>query len=403
MPISENLPSLPNLLVTHERWNIDRLDELLSSFSKGELVVGDKIIYIKRFDGQNWQLPSSFRPRVVECNYPQWNLSFDYTSFLLEVWETIYNTPQDELNLIDRQLRSKHPPWNGLVDLRQNFIGYGKEMASRTDAGTARIIAPLGARLSNKTILEEKSIKAFVEIKDRVISEEIGLSVIANLFDGTIVRMHKPLKELCKNKDNYTFVGTVPLPSSPSKIILTLTYRGVETDHLEFFGKATQNMRLAILQQLCGDPQIFLKEIRDHRFESRVDILLNLLGFSPAHYGATSLEAPDILAFPNEGNWLLVVECTEREPDVSNKLTKLATRTKVIMKASDGLIAYPVIVTAFERSMLNKTDEEKAAKERITIVTADEISYLYQMALEEVGPEKIRDYLLQLIPYISTI
>jgi hypothetical protein len=216
-----------------------------------------------------------------------------------------------------------------------------------------------------------------------------------------MMRIHKPISELCGGTDEHTIGGNISLPVPPSKVTLSATYRGVEVDHFELFGKGTDNLRLAILQQICGDAQAFLSDTRDHKFESRVDILLNLLGFSPAHYGGTNLEAPDILAFPNVGNWVLVVECTERDPDLANKLTKLATRTKIVSKTAESLTAYPIIVTAFERSMLNLTDKEKAGKERIAVITADEMPNLFQMALEGPDPIKVREYLLQLIPYVS--
>ncbi len=110
---------------------------------------------------------------------------------------------------------------------------------------------------------------------------------------------------------------------------------------------------------------------------------------------------PDIIAFPDEGNWFLVVECTESNIDANNKLSKLAMRTKKIH--IKGLKPYPVLITMLDRKMINSTDLDKAAKEQIVIVAREELQHLIRMTIEEIKPSKIQNYLDEHISYWGVV
>ena len=89
--------------------------------------------------------------------------------------------------------------------------------------------------------------------------------------------------------------------------------------------------------------------------------------------------------------------------DWKNKLTKLATRTKEIRLTLEGFEVLPVLITSRGRLMVNKTDSEMASKERISIITADEIPRLFEMMLEGTTPKDVRNFLETLIPYRTDI
>lgn len=55
-------------------------------------------------------------------------------------------------------------------------------------------------------------------------------------------------------------------------------------------------------------------------------------------------------------------------------------------------------MTALERSLLNNSDMEKAGREGIAMITADEVQTLLLMAKEGAKPEQVRDYVLTLVP-----
>ncbi|MEE9236534.1 MAG: hypothetical protein V3U52_01920 [Thermoplasmata archaeon] len=126
------------------------------------------------------------------------------------------------------------------------------------------------------------------------------------------------------------------------------------------------------------------------------------MGFSVANYGFHSSwgtgKEVDLVAFPESEDWFLLIEVTEREPDLNNKMTKLSTRTKEIQHAAPEYLAYPVMVTTCVSDVINKSDRMKAATDLISLITADELDHLFELVVEGATPEKIRDFLEQYIP-----
>ncbi len=59
----------------------------------------------------------------------------------------------------------------------------------------------------------------------------------------------------------------------------------------------------------------------------------------------------------------------------------------------------PVLITAKPRSLLNKTDVEKAMKEEIAILTEDDIFDLLKMARETPQLERLQKYVLSRVPH----
>ena len=385
-PTREDLPTVSSLLVAHERWSIERMDDLLESILKGELPVGGKVIHIKRFDGHDLEpipVRFSFRQRSDSRSY----FGIDFASLTLEGWESGHAEYQ-EIGIIDHQLRSASIPWDGLADLRGNFLGLRMDWAS-TNQSFLHIIAPLHKRLG-RTTLEERRVRAALDGTIETDQKGMSLAVIAHFADDLIERVTQPIQE---------GEAIVDLGSQPTRATVMLRYRGLVVDRIELFGESL-NQRIRVFQYLHGDLQDFVDELKRNgrRLEAKVCLLFHLLGFSTAHYGYGSDEVPDIIAFLEPREKLLVIECTQREPDLGGKLTKLATRCKEISRELDEFPILPVLVTGFERSMINKTDEEKAVKENIVILTCDEMPALVQMALDMNPPEEVVNYLSGLIP-----
>lgn len=386
-PTRKDLPTVPSLLVAYERWSIERIDDLFESVLKGEHAVGDNVVHVKRFDGHDLKpdipVHLRFRPRSDSRS----DFGIDFASLALQGYESGHVEYQ-ESERINHQLRSALIPWDGLTDLRKNFVGLKTDWAS-TDHSFLHIIAPFCMRL-RRTTLEGERIRAVLDRTIETDQKRISLAVIAHFADDLMERITQPIQK---------GEAIVDLRSQPIRATVMLRYRDSVVDRVELFGESL-NQRIKLFQHLRGDPQDFVDELRRNgrRLEVKVCLLFHLLGFSPAHYGYGSDEVPDIIAFLEPREKLLVIECTQREPDLGNKLTKLATRSKEISRELDGFPILPVLITGFERSMINTTDEEKAMKENIAIVTCDEMPALIQMALNMNSPEEVVSYLSGLIP-----
>lgn len=334
-PTRKDLPSIPKLLVAHERRDVKRLDELLDGLLKGRITVNGLTINVERFSGQTWQPDYSanfdFRGRM-RCRS---EFSVDYSSFLLRIWESMNGVADyRELALINAAFVSGDPPWDGLTELRQKFIGFPRDIASREDFRSVEVIAPLGVNLGGGTELEGEKILAVLETRLARPTKNTSISVIADFPDGSTSRIH------CSVEKREGKVATlIDLPRVPSRVNLVVSHGGIEVDRMSFL--ETIGLRLSVLEKLgVGIPTLrsILEDSKGREFENFYSILLHLLGFSPAHYGALPLETPDIIAFPDSGGWVLVVECTGREPDLNNKLTKLSTRAKEISQTREGLL-----------------------------------------------------------------
>jgi hypothetical protein len=144
-----------------------------------------------------------------------------------------------------------------------------------------------------------------------------------------------------------------------------------------------------------------LKDEKDKQFEDRVALLLHVLGLSPGYYGRAYQDNADFVAFSDSEDWALNVECTTREIDVHDKLSKLATRTNLLRASMPGISVHPVLVTRFRRDLVNETEKEKARVEKISVVAADDFDTLLRMAIEGTEAAKVRDYILSLIPGTS--
>jgi len=387
-PIYKNIPNIKNLLVAHERWDLSRLDELLEYILKGEIINDKNIINIKRIDGQELKPINYQEFRFYDRNYCKSTFGTDFSSFVLQIYEGS-RISYEEQESIDNQLLSAEIPWDGLSDLRRNFIGYQQDWASRTDS-FLHIIAPL--YLSLKEVkLKNANIKFVIDRINKIDNKKVTIAAIAHFPDNSIERVSRNVQE---DESSITF------KSSPTRAIAIVRCNDFVVDRIELFGE-TQNKRIKLFENMREHIQDFAKDIKDSRgreFEDKICFLFHLLGFSPAHYGVIEDDVPDIIAFNESNENVVIIECTAREPDLNNKLTKLSTRSKEISKILEGKNIHPMIVTAFDRSMINRTDEEKASKENISVMTQDEISTLIQMALNKAPSKEIITYLSGLVP-----
>ena len=398
----KDLPQVEDLMVTHEWRDVDELSGLIDSMLEGDLKVGGEVIDLKRPDSSS-PTPSLYvrkwdRQRMLT------DFGLDFTSFVLGGEDTITGrVPRLPFRTVDAALRARDPPWDGLEDLRRNFMGIPSDQAPRSDLSSLEVAAPIGVNLSASSALEGRQLKAVVGTREGIQYDQIVVSAISHNVDGSAARISQvPNEESTEGPGKLGI--TIELPEVPSKLTLLLTYRGLDADRLDLIGEAaySTSSRLAILQEIAGGIERLAEGLdsartRGRELESWIALVFHLLGFDTAHYGSTPWEAPDIVCLSDLDSSLLVIECTEREPDIRDKLTKLATRAKELERAS-GMNAYPVIVTALERSLLSKTALDRASKESIAIVSADEYQDLVRLTLEGGGPAETRSLLDRLIP-----
>ena len=388
---SDDLPSSKHLFIAHENWEARRLREFISSIVKGELVIAGETIIIKEPDGQGWR-PAWPSVGFWERTRSRQDFGIDFAAFVLQVWVS-GSRNYEQSRLIDASLRWANPPWDGLDDLNRNFLGIAAARLTSLDSTVVDVIAPLGVRLGDKSEVIQQELNAVIETRAGISENEIVVSAIGGLPSAL------PVRKRCRpTRSGEGLKGKIQFPFVPSVMKVIALYRGVDVDRQEF--AVGSSPRLAVMRILGygrDNIETSLKEGRGEDFEKACSLLLQTLGLCPIRT-EKSRDGPDIVAFSDDQRWLLVVECTEAEPDLANKLTKLATRAKLFSQNLKGTTIQPLLMTKSKRDMLNITDLEKAQKENIAIITLDEVPELLQMGTERVETKTIEDYIFARIP-----
>ena len=135
-------------------------------------------------------------------------------------------------------------------------------------------------------------------------------------------------------------------------------------------------------------------------FEIGVGLLLHFFGFNVAPYGRVKAinEGIDLIAFVPPSNYIIAVECTIKDLDVNEKLSKFSRRVKELQERLAEFSIIPLIFTALERAKISESDLKKANTERIGVVAFEEIQKLIEMTIEQRQPNEILVYLQNLLP-----
>ncbi len=189
----KDLPESTDMLVLHERWNIDRLDELLRSIAKSKLTVCGKAIRIAKYDGQRWQRVFAQPPTVLSRQATRLEFGIDFASYVTRVWEGIQPATlrrYDIAKSIDEGVRSFDPPWDGLADLRRNFVGLQGTLPWGMTAAMFDIVAPLGVRIAYPIHSNANGNLASIRVEktNNYLGQQVGLSIIGRQADGSFLR-----------------------------------------------------------------------------------------------------------------------------------------------------------------------------------------------------------------------
>lgn len=395
-----DLPKIPGLHICHERWELSRLEELLESFSNGELHMnGGKVtVRIAQFNGQNWTplVPPEFNLRTrKQCNSLY---GIDFASYTLETIGSLTGAiPVLHFSTIDAILMATEPPWNGLAELRTRFIGLSRDLAAQRDASRMQLIAPLYVRFGRSS-LQSEGISVRVEKTRLTSNDDLRLSVIATTSNQTILRRRYSLRSANESPLQDALEMRIALADKPSRVDLILGYKELGADMDELFGVSGENPRMAVFGYVGTNKLEDLLKGQGDEFEKGVAILFHLLGLDVVHYGSLPGEIPDVVALFKVNKWILVIECAGRELDTRDKLSKLITRSREIGDSIPDYKIYPVIATSLPSRVIGRGDMEKAAKDSIIVITNDEVLDLLQVAFEGITEDELLGRLLRLVP-----
>ena len=265
------------------------------------------------------------------------------------------------------------------------------------------MIAPIGVRFAGKPQIDKDSLELGIRTTSATDASKIAIVCLAKCGRKT-ERSHRSLRPKPPKIGRVYHSIVVPLPKRYEWAKYVLMYKQCEVDRYEMRGIEgyESNPRWKIFSEIAGNMDAIRDLPAGDQLEANLEVLFHLLNFYTANYGGRKWPGiktpPDVIAFPVKGDWFIVLECTSREVDIHNKLGKLSTRCRELSIAADGMKAYPVIFTALQREAVTKTDREKCSKERIAVVTSDDLPKLLDAVRSKADNEETLAILQGLVP-----
>jgi len=392
--LATNVTEIGDIVTIEHSYEIDELDALLDMIAKGEVKAGERVIHLKKQEQEKWTVVRAYSCYFQDRERSRDMFGLDNACFAVEAYESAQRSASD-MKQWDGCLMSSSTPYDGILDLRRDFLGQTRTSAQAYLEIHFEIIAALGVKLAPDSRISDDGVQ--LEVLARQNANPAAIS-IASIVKGTTKNKRERFSIDVQErfKEDARISISIPLIRPVEWVKCLLMYYGLEADRLELPSEdiVAENPKWQVFAEIAGGTD-GLADIPDGRsLESHVEVMLHLLGFSTAHYGGrnwpTHKPTPDIVAFPDHEKWFLVLECTEREADINNKLTKLSTRSKELSRAVHGFEPYPVLVTALDKAMINKTDEEKAEKERIVVLSRDDLMDLNRAVVEGKTPAEIK-------------
>lgn len=305
------------------------------------------------------------------------------------------------------ELMSSPIPYESVDDFRADFLGFRpipRWWHGFGDSAYATISAPLGACLTEECRVTRGEVLARVKALGGIPLTPVAIGLLAKGREGAILRETKVLpNEEWRGCDDGLVANVAWTVPGIERATLLLRVAGEVVDVLSVRDQESSfpSPRTSAHAHFDPDLTILSRLLRGEGkdagrdFEAGVSILLHLCGLSTVPYGLipTLSNGPDAVGFHPERPIVLVIECTLHDIDVDAKLSRLQRRAKDISQALAGYSIWPLIFTPMDRSQIARTDYEKAMREGIAVVAADDIANLLSLAIEGAPVNNVMLYL----------
>jgi hypothetical protein len=417
-PLQGELPHMvSSFSVFREIRDIKELDSLLSQIENGILIVAGKEIHFGKIINNNVVVQPSGAWFYTNRKSSRWpSVDFEFATIVLggrgeSIHSLLHNHAeaigQEEL---DWQLRSLGFPYDGLDDLFVSFLGFSKPSSGRvTESASVEILAPIRIRLGDNCKLYQSKLDIYVEAVGYEKLDEISIGLIELSGNTPIRRSSSALAKTDWKRVEDRQIGHIEVSvDNASSIVIFLRFRGNTLDMRRVNDPfaLVKNPRIQAYYFFDEDLSKLKNYLRgkgkdpSEDFEIGVGLLLHFFGFNVAPYGRVKAinEEIDLIAFVPPSNYIIAVECTMKDLDVNEKLSKFSRRVKELQERLAEFSIIPLIFTTLERGKISESDLKKANTERIGVVASEEIQELTEMTIEQMQPNEILVYFQNLLP-----
>lgn len=299
----------------------------------------------------------------------------------------LYGGLVDSVTLI-KELKTSEEPFDGLDDLAA-YLGLYDLIKQNRCGVEYSALAP--GKITDETKMEAGSLTVVCEVGTDLHIGNLKITYIAYKRDGTPKRSYITADTIQwhpSEKGIQRGTAKVAVPNA-IRIKLFLCYGPGLLHEKEIVDSVVNANPLAAIFETYDTGFKLLEECysgkikNDALFEKSIAYALSFHGFYAIHLGNHNVlnNAPDVIAVSPKGN-VLLVECTLRDIDNNNKLSKLRLRYNevkeaLIKRGLGHLEVLPMVVTPISRNGVT-SDLPKAMDAGIAVVCADELSGLIE-------------------------
>lgn len=400
VPRLNNLPLLSDVACWQSIFQVESLDELIMSISKGQFSIQNERVHYLQGVGNTSKEPTP---------YGHWNYFFSpisasrgdsllqwSTHQLTSTGDTINNhlqMLQSKYFKINNDLRALEHPVDGLDGLASLIL---EEPSSQllNHSCSAMIHAPIRARLkAEECNLESGRLHFQIEANCKAVMDRCSVGYVSgslspHFLSGTIAISRNGWEKI---DGGWIFTGDHDIANSKDlTLLLRVVGFSVQSVKIVDYSTIAENPRVASYSVFDPGLDIFKSwlsaddQLDARNFERAIARLLSFLGFQVDILSGDARlgDAVDILAFGHPYSTILSVECTTRSIGAGGKLGKLVDRTKHLKLSLVNHDVVPVIVTAISKSRLSEAEISEAAKDGIVVLARESLQSLLESLVE---------------------
>lgn len=418
------LPASENVRTFHAIWPVDAFSDLIESVGRGEITIDDTPIRYTRNDSyHNTPQPYTFywyegietresqlgRDWVPTSSHGWSGINFRGTGDLFS--ELLRSVPRHERDL-DEEVHSMHTPLDGINGIAEHVIGLKADW--RTERRSQfTLTAPLEARfISSVCRLHSGMLDLGIEAGSLLVRSHLDVGYVASNDRGILVSESIDIHSTKWDTTNPSVARIrIEAPdATAATALLRIGQRRIERLSLTDLSRLGQNPRHAAYSLI--DPDLtFLntalkgtsKEGKD--FERAVARLLALLGYQVIALGPEGKlsDAIDVVAFDPFSSSVFAVECTTGSLDPGGKLGKLVMRTSDLTGELPNHTVQAVIITSKPNKSLSDAQRQHAARDRISVLAAEELEELLVRVGMAASLSEITSYVRSKVPALPSV
>lgn len=296
--------------------------------------------------------------------------------------------------VIDNELRSNDPPFDGLDDLA-SWLGLPKPWPSFKPPSIQIRVSPPTDLMMDKCGLKDDQFTLTLHAHPHFDVRSAGLAIRTIPGKGLKARRQVISEVAWHNPGDEKLVGNAVIQLEHVDSVLAILQVGQSTVRRQWFldPVKARNSRLVAAQLFDTDLKMIRKSVLQNTdansFEDGVAALLFLLGFSPAKQIETN--APDLIVTTPSGK-LIIVECTTRIADFSKKLGKLVDRrgalSRTLKESEHFSEVNAVLVCALPQEQI-ATNTEDISKHQVMLVTQEELVSAFDNLRFPIDPDRL--------------